>query len=204
MAFRVAAAVRAWHRLSARNGILFRVVIRRLDDAVRDYIVRFRDGKRREERWFTIQRTLENAIVRAAMAVSPSGKRLNHQRRIPKLVLRAWADTLLKRRGQIREAKTFAEMHDLIADAAAGLDGIGLLTVYDTAMRIGAFLKLEPDRVYLHAGTREGARALGLNHRDTVSPSEPPTPFRRLSPAEIEDCLCIYKRDIARVSGVAS
>ena len=37
---------------------------------------------------------------------------------------------------------------------------IGDLTVYDISTRIGAFLKLEPNRIYLHAGTRIGARAL--------------------------------------------
>jgi hypothetical protein len=35
--------------------------------------------------------------------------------------------------------------------------------MYDTALRIGAKLKLFPTKVYLHAGTRLGARALGLD-----------------------------------------
>jgi hypothetical protein len=34
--------------------------------------------------------------------------------------------------------------------------------VYDIAHRIGAYLRREPEAVYLHAGTREGARALNL------------------------------------------
>ena len=65
-------------------------------------------------------------------------------------------------------------MHDIVSDVAADFHGIGSLTVYDTATRIGAFLKLEPDRVYLHAGTRDGARALGFDQRDSLSASELP------------------------------
>src|SRR5262249_49279007 len=136
------------------------------------------------------------AIERAAMAVSPAGKRLSHQRRIPKAVLRAWTAALLKRRADVRAAGAFGELHDVLSEVGTELHGIGRLTIYDTATRIGAFLKLEPDRVYLHAGTRDGARALGLIQRDSLSPSDLPRPFRRLSSGEIEDCLCIYKREI--------
>src|SRR5262245_16391009 len=101
--------------------IICAVAIRTFDDATRDYILRFREGKQREERWFTIQRSLDDAIERAATAVSPSGKRLNHQRRIPTETLRAWADSLLERRRQIRRAKTFTELHDVLWDVAADL-----------------------------------------------------------------------------------
>jgi hypothetical protein len=59
---------------------------------------------------------------------------------------------------------------------------------------------LEPDRIYLHAGTREGARALGLGGT-ALSKSELPKAFHRLSPGEIEDCLCIYKDDLRRLAG---
>ena len=176
------------------------MAIRTLDDVVDDYIARFRDRQRREAHWFAIQRTLDDAIERAAMAVSPSGKRLHHQRRIPKAVLRAWADALLERRDNIEAAKTFGELHDIVSDVGGELHGIGRLTIYDTATRIGAFLRLEPDRIYLHAGTLEGARAFGFHQGKWLSPTDLPKPFRKLSPGEIEDCLCIYKRHIAAVA----
>jgi hypothetical protein len=115
-------------------------------------------------------------------------------------VLRAWTTALVKRRAEIHAAKTFEELHSILSEVGNGLHGIGPLTIYDTATRIGAFLELEPDRVYLHAGTRDGARALGLVQRDSLSPSNLPKPFRRLSPSEIEDCLCIYKREVAAVA----
>jgi hypothetical protein len=70
--------------------------------------------------------------------------------------------------------------------------------VYDTALRIGAKLGLEPEVVYLHRGTRRGVRALGLDaDRTFVALGELPHELRALRPHEIEDCLCIYKTELA-------
>ena len=82
--------------------------------------------------------------------------------------------------------------------------GIGELAVYDITCRIGAFLDIRPERIYLHAGTRDGARALGLGLRGaSVRKADLPGDFGRLSPAEIEDCLCIYKSDIQRLTAAS-
>jgi len=176
-----------------------RMVVRHLADVVADYVKRHRPHHLREHRWFAIQPTLDVAIERAAMAVSPAGKRLHHQRRIPDAVLRGWAESLLGERRRIEKAHTFAALHDVLSEVAADLHGIGELTVYDTATRIGAFLNLRPEFVYLHAGTRDGARASGLNHHDGLPRASLPKAFRKLPPAEIEDVLCIYKVEIARL-----
>ncbi len=67
----------------------------------------------------------------------------------------------------------------------------GKLAIYDTVIRLG---------VYLHAGTNEGARALGLDtRRGILEPKELPTPFRSLEPWECEDFLCIYKDELAKL-----
>lgn len=66
--------------------------------------------------------------------------------------------------------------------------------VYHTALHIGAKLGLKPDKIYLHRGTRAGARKLGVNTRSaTLSVDSLPTPLRVLDPREAEDFLCIYK-----------
>ncbi len=83
----------------------------------------------------------------------------------------------------------------MVSDIIGPIDGIAELTVYDIAHRIGAFLKLELRLVYLHRGTAKGARELGFRGR-TVEVSRLPKAFHRLSAAELEDCLCIYKDDI--------
>lgn len=169
------------------------------DDIVKDYVAHFRSKRLAEDRWFSIQRSLDDVIQKAAMAMSPSGKRLNHQRRIPKEALRAWSDSLMERRSAIRQCTTFEELEQILSRSAAGIHGIGALTVYDTATRIGAFLHLEPQLIYLHAGVRQGAKALGFGDRATLVSSDLPKPFRRLPPGEIEDCLCIYKEALRTI-----
>ena len=88
----------------------------------------------------------------------------------------------------------------MIHEAISGLSGIGEVMVYDTAHRIGSYLGLEPEYVYLHAGTRVGAVALGFDRSaGWIEIADLPAAFRRLKPSEIEDCLCIYKKDIQRI-----
>ena len=67
--------------------------------------------------------------------------------------------------------------------------------MYDTALRIGAKLGVAPVRVYLHTGTREGAKRLGIETKGVSAlwPSELPEALRELEPYEVEDVLCIYK-----------
>jgi hypothetical protein len=72
--------------------------------------------------------------------------------------------------------------------------GLGELFCYDTSLRLGAFLNRGPEFIYLHRGTREGARALGLNARvQYLTSSQLPAEIRKLAPLEAEDFLCIYK-----------
>ena len=88
-------------------------------------------------------------------------------------------------------------------NAVRSVRGIGELYVYDTALRIGAHLRLLPRQVYLHTGTRVGARALGLDDRTTsVSLSHLPVGLRPLQPHEVEDVLCIYNDWLATAKGV--
>jgi hypothetical protein len=75
------------------------------------------------------------------------------------------------------------------------MKGIGALTVYDISHRIGAYFGKAPERVYVHAGVRVGARALGIGG-DSFDPKILPKPFARLEPSEVEDCLCIYKEEL--------
>lgn len=97
-----------------------------------------------------------------------------------------WKSTLARR--------SFDELLDAVDQAIGSIRCIGDLLLYDTALRIGANLGIMPDRVYLHSGTRRGARALGLAwKRRSISIAELPVALRGLKPHEIEDCLCIFK-----------
>ncbi len=150
----------------------------------------------RERRYYTMQRNLRDAVRVAALSKLPGGGRHPHQRRIHGRVLQQAANALAK--GKLTFA-TFDDLHEAVRTTVEPIRGIGELAIYDIANRIGAHLELEPDRVYLHAGTREGARALGLGGA-AILKSDLPKAFRRLSPGEIEDCLCIYKDELRRLA----
>ena len=51
-----------------------------------------------------------------------------------------------------------------------------------------------PEKVYLHADTRAGAKALGISGKEkSIEPNRLPAEFQELEPYEIEDVLCIFK-----------
>lgn len=166
-----------------------------LRDIVDAYIRDKRDGAARELRFHAIQRSLADAVSVAALCKSPSGKRHSHQCRIPFASLDEARRRLLA--ADLRGAATFEELHDFVTATVRGIWMVAELTIYDIAHRIGAHLGLAPERVYLHRGTRDGARALGLGRgRATLALRELPREFHRLNPAEAEDCLCIYKEQL--------
>ncbi len=168
-------------------------------DIVADYKKRYREAAAKELRWFSIQSSLEAAVSVAALAKGPSGKRLSHQRRVPETVLLESRRRLLEALSEIEAAKTFEQIHDIVQKSIGPIAGIGELTVYDTALRIGAKLGLEPTVIFLHAGTRDGAKKLGLDTaRPFIPVSELPREFQELQPHEMEDVLCLYKNNFKR------
>jgi hypothetical protein len=168
-------------------------------DIVADYKKRYREAATKELRWFAIQSSLESAVSVAALAKGPSGKRLSHQRRIPETVLLESRRRLLDVLPEIEAVTTFEQLHEVVQNRIGPIVGIGELTVYDTALRIGARLRLEPTVVFMHAGTRDGAKKLGLDTaRPFIPASELPREFHELQPHEMEDVLCLYKNNFKR------
>lgn len=165
------------------------------DEIVTDYIRTYRDRARDELRGFEKERSLSAAIRRAALCQREDGKRYSHQRRIPRSVLEEAELRLQVAERSLAKASDFDAVHRLVGERIAEIDGIGALTVYDIAHRIGTHLGKEPTRVYAHAGTKVGALALGIDG-DMFDPRILPKTFLRLSAAEVEDCLCIYKDNL--------
>jgi hypothetical protein len=90
--------------------------------------------------------------------------------------------------------KSFDSLYGWVESRTASIKGLGGLYAYDTALRIGARLMIEPAAVYLQAGARKGATRLGVHSRDRTVPSTSfPSELARLSPRDIENLLCIYK-----------
>jgi hypothetical protein len=169
----------------------------RLQSIVRAYISQFRASSEEELSSFRAEPTVASAIRRAGLAITPAGGRYHHQRRLRATLLRIAAAEL--GRARVQRATSFDDLHRRVAAAIGPLDGIGELTVYDTALRIGAKLGHLPRKVYLHSGTRAGARALGLNWRaKSLTVRELPPALRVLPAHEIEDCLCIFKSRLGK------
>jgi hypothetical protein len=162
-----------------------------LEEIVAAYLRDHAEGEACYLRFYQIQKSLPDAITKSALAALPNGGRFSHQRRIPGPVLIQARDALLKL--DYSNVHTFAELYEKVAAALRPIRGIGILTIYDTAHRLGAYLKLSPDQVYLHAGVRVGAKALGLGEWRAKLPM---SAFQRLRPEQVEDCLCIYNRQL--------
>ncbi len=164
---------------------------------VRSYTSSIRPRARAELDWFRRQPDLASAIERAALAINSAGKRYSHQRRLKKAVLEQARDALLTNVASISQCRTFDELFELLEAIVRPINGIGELYVYDTCLRIGAKLGLLPTEVYLHAGTRAGAKALGLDGTaQSLKVSALPPDLQQLEPYEIEDLLCIFKGDL--------
>jgi len=102
----------------------------------------------------------------------------------------------------ISQCETFEELHDIVCGMTYQVKGLGELYAYDTAHFIGIRLGLQPKRVYLHAGTRKGAAALGfLAPPPYLEPCQLPAQLLTLKPCEMEDFLCIYEAAIRKLRG---
>ncbi|MGH2606618.1 MAG: hypothetical protein ACRDG5_08505 [Anaerolineales bacterium] len=146
--------------------------------------------------------SVEDAVARAALALDERGKRHPHQRRLKQEALEAAKAALLAVVSDISQASSFASLHGTVDAATRKINGLGELYVYDTALRIGARLSLQPGAVYLHAGTLKGAARLGIPSRgSTVPPGWFPTQLASLTAPDIENLLCIYKDDLHEQTG---
>ena len=161
---------------------------------VTHYKANFRERARLELDSFRAARTLDEAIARAALSETPAGKRYPHQRRLKRTLLDAVRIRLLDRASLLIEAGSFSALYDAVSAAVRQLSGAGELYLYDVALRIGAMRGLMPEMIYLHAGTRKGAAALGLETSGRfLFKNQFDDALRELEPYEIEDVLCIYK-----------
>jgi hypothetical protein len=154
-------------------------------------------------RFYANQPSLTDAI-RVATLSEYEGKRHRHQRQHPDILDEA--GRRLQARQKELEAcrgRPFDELFEYVGDIIGSIEQIGRLAVYDIATRIGAYLGLTPEYIYLHRGTREGARALGLRGKKLSRDQLPPA-FHTLTPAELENCLCNFKDELRVITGSRS
>ena len=141
--------------------------------------------------WMRESKTWREAVFRAVRSTKPDGKMHNHQSRVPMVILLEYGKVLLRSRA--RYCRSFHQLLRVCERSA--IKGIGPVTAYDVATRLAAYLRLEPDRVYLHAGVKEGAEALGVKTRgkEFIFVEELPEPLHDLTADEAEDFICVYR-----------
>lgn len=160
---------------------------------VRLYRIHNRPCLEKELKFFRDMPSLELAVHSAALAMNGNNKRYDHQRRISQKPLKRAKQILNQSLRQIKGCGSFHELHSWLAETLGAVRGLGELYIYDTALRLGAFRRLAPEFVYLHRGTRAGAKALGLKTSDGyLTIADLPKPLRTLAPYEAEGFLCIY------------
>jgi len=172
----------------------------KIKSITRIYIQRIRPLAAEELNWFAQKPTLKSAVEFSALAINSKGKRYSHQRRLKRATLEKAKETLLANFGELKKAQSFDDLFLLIEKLLKPISGAGELYIYDTALRIGANMNLLPTKIYLHAGTRIGARALGFKTKlKVIEKRDLPADFNKLEPHEIEDILCIFKSEFEKV-----
>lgn len=165
-----------------------------LSRVVKLYLREFAPRNREELDHYRHFDTLHEAVEHAAMARNLDGKVHAHQRRVGRRVLAKARAVLLSRLPDIEACESFDELLMLVEASTSKIPRFGELAAYDTALRIGAWLKMSPEVVYLHAGTRKGAMSFRLGRgMRYIQKSELPIELRQLSADQVEDLLCIFK-----------
>jgi hypothetical protein len=166
---------------------------------VREFVDAHRSGERDELTFFK-ESSLEHALEFAALAKDSRGKRFSHQRRLTRKSLQQGKQAIMRELEAFQRAESFEEILGTVRDITSQVSGLGELYAYDTALRISAKTGHEPKHVYLHAGTRVGAKRLGIpTSRDYVSMVELPEALQQLKAHEVESFLCIYKNHFGGV-----
>lgn len=135
---------------------------------------------------------LGDALIAAGNFWQNENNTHNHQYRINRESKKLFSENI--RKAPMVEINSFEDLHNKIFSCR--VKGIGSLTIYDTALRLGAHLNMLPDDIYLHAGAYVGYK--NLFGKVPIPPIIPYSQdikalFNDLTPYEIENFLCIYK-----------
>lgn len=176
---------------------------------VEDFQWRYVDRKKTDQviTYCADSDSLQLAVQRAVESRDENGKHHNHQSKVDITARRLFGRRIV-RGAQAGRMPTdhFDDMHDWM-DAHKPY-GIGPVTVYDVAVRVGAYLGIEPTSVYMHAGVRQGMSALisavdfpmddlydtsALVRSGRFPVDLFPPPLDKMRADDVEDILCTYR-----------
>ena len=140
----------------------------------------------------------EKLIHDIAWGRTANGKIHRHQWRVrrktketvEKLLKDKWEDIMS------RDTLSFEDLMNIFMP----IKGVGQLYAYDAALRLGECFGVKPEKVYLHRGALDGAKALlgrdKIRGRTYVNMEELPLELQCLAPYHVENFLCIYKEKL--------
>lgn len=143
--------------------------------------------------------SLAEAIRTAAESRDEDGDPYPHQRRNWNFWPNSFAQAtrqLLRAERRFESCSDFDAIHELVKELLIDVEGLKTLYCYDVAVRIGSYLGKLPERVYLHAGTLQGARRLMRlpKNKRVLEMSELPPALRDREPWEVENILCHHAK----------
>ena len=119
--------------------------VRSLGEIVERYILEYRGKHEEELKFYREQPSLRKAVGLAARSIGTGGRKHPHQWRLTGETLNSAASELESVLRAIRKCRNFAALIGLLESTLENVRGIGDLTTYDIAHRVGAYLSLEPD-----------------------------------------------------------
>ena len=165
---------------------------KRLEVLIRSYEIKNKGELAKHLNFYRNLQKIDDAITKATFAICENGKRHGHQRRTKSENMKKVQVKLLENKRTIMRCRNFDDLIEMVKKAS--VKGFGELAIYDTSLRLSAFLDILPDKVFLHAGTLKGAKAINLDTSyGYLQIEQLPKEFGKLSTYEIEDMLCIYK-----------
>lgn len=110
-----------------------------------------------------------------------------------------------ERANEIRNASCFEDIFIVIEECRN--PKFGQLSIYDATVRIGAFLGIEPEKVYIHTGVKMGVMVLEekgytknqLSNRDFALIDEFPLEMRKMRPIAVENMACERKKQFEQL-----
>ena len=170
-----------------------------LSELVGEYLQDWGDCYQNEAKWWGDKETLDwkSAQKRVWESRWADGKMHVHQRRVGSEKLKEGLRIALIDNIQSDRFETFEQLYGWVESVAHQVDGLGELVTYDVALRLGMWLNLEPAVVYLHGGTREGAKKFNVDVKEkTATLSTFPPEIQNLGATHAENFLCIYKEHL--------
>lgn len=164
-----------------------------LSALVTEYLQDYENCYKNEDKWWADRNiTWSEAIERAWRSLNTDGKMYTHQYRVGKKLLSEGLKICLSHNRQSDSFNNFHAVYLWIKSITNLTTGLGLVTTYDVARRLGSWLGMHPTMVYLHGGAADGAKKLGIKG-ETVPLNDFPEEIQSLGATHAENFLCIYK-----------